>query len=443
MDEVLSVGLQSAPESPKAHTLWILSFLLDFPDPRAVTVYPPALPRNLILESIRIKPHRGESPETEEQKTLVELWFMPQQSGMLALGSFEVRTPAGLFQTESTTWYIQGETPQKYQPRCFWQNPPRSLGIGETGRADLVLKGWDRAKPWPNGALFLQELPAGALLEAEPLDAQDLQQGVVLRLAIVPVRGTEFVFPARWLPYENLTIEIPELRVPLFPVPPPAQAPTIDAEPSLSATEGPTGLPEFPRPAPPHFPWFRKTYTEALQEIQDLWNQRKTAEALRELRRYERESLVGAAFARLRRDAEQALFLTRTMDEPWRPRVLFQVLLGLGLFLVGLTVARLLLERVTSRTAQGYKGRIRGFILGAGLAFAAFAGLGMLDLSRSDRGVLRAGEAYRVPEAAGMVSASFRAGEAVRLRTVAEVWVYVEAFDGRLGWVPQDRVIRY
>jgi hypothetical protein len=450
-DSALEVVLYAYPESPQVHTGWIVTLLVDYPVPGDVTVQHPPLPETLTLESIRTRPHRvKQSPESGKVQSMIEFWFIPQRAGTLTLGSFEVRTPDMRYVTEPRSWNIQGETKREYRPVCSWLRPPKSLRIGEKGRVVLHLSNWDPRKPWPGTELFLKELPEGALLEAEPLHPQDREQGLVLRLEVIPVEGTEFTLKSRRILYEGLSIEIPELRIPLIPGAVPSSLnPTAMDTPPEAAGPRDGNLP-FPGAAPPRFFWFRGDYEQALQGIQSLWNQGKIPEALGAMRRNERENLAGPAFALLRREAEQRLGLPLTQDEPWRPRKLYRILLGLSLGILALTFAAVMFRRVrekgivTSKIPQGYKGMSMVLILGTALLLFSLAGLGKLRLgTATGQGIIRTAQAYRVPEAGGMVSASFSEGEPVRIRLVSDFWVYVESFDGRLGWVPRDRVIWY
>jgi hypothetical protein len=442
-----ALGMTAYPESPQVHTTWIVALVVDHPAPGEVTVQHPPLPESLTVESIRTRPHQARhSLESRKVQTMVEFWFIPRQAGPLTLGAFEVHTPDTRYLTEPSSWYIQGETKKEYHPVCSWLRPPTSLRIGEGGKAFLQLKDWDPRKPWPETELFLKELPEGALLEAEPLSPQDRDQGLVLRLGIIPLEGTAFTLKSRRILHEGLSIEIPELRIPLFPgTVPPSPSPTIRDRPPAAPGPKEWSLP-LPRTAPPRLPWLQGDYEQALQRIQILWNQGKIPEALGEMRRNERENLAGPSFALLRREAEQGLGITLTQDEPWMPRKLYYILLGLSLGIFVFTFAAVLFRRirgkrnVTSRIAQGYKGMV--WILGTGLLLFALAGLGRLHLA-AGQGVLRAAQAYRVPEEAGMVSASFSEGEPVQIRSASDFWVYVESFDGRRGWVPQDKLIRY
>ncbi|MDR2393572.1 MAG: hypothetical protein LBD93_05405 [Treponema sp.] len=445
----LGMELYAYPEVPQVYTSWIVVLLVDHPVPEEVRVQHPPLPETLTLESIRTRPHLVRpSLESGEVQTMVEFWFIPQRAGALTLGPFEVRTPDAHRFTGSSAWYIYGETKREYQPVCSWVKPPTSLRMGAGETLILKLNDWDPRKPWPGTGVFLKELPEGALLEAEPLTAQDQEQGVVLRLGVIPLEGTEFTLKPWCIRYEGLNIEIPEIRIPIIPgTAPPSPSPLVADNPPTVAS---SWVVPFPYPTPPDCPWFRADYEEALQRIQSLWDQGKIPEALGEMRRNERENLAGPAFALLRREAEQALGLTLTHDESWRPRKLYQLLLGLslGIFALSLAVAMLRWIRgkrlVTSRIAQGYKGSSLVLILGMALLLCALAGLGKLPQGKTiGQGVLRAAQAYRVPEEGSMVSACFSEGEAVHIRSASDYWVYVESFDGKLGWVPRDKLIWY
>ncbi|MDR1030579.1 MAG: hypothetical protein LBL76_06865 [Treponema sp.] len=451
--EVLTVEWYSHPEVPQVHTSWVVGLLVDYPVSRDITVHRPPLPGTLTLESIRTRPRRtGTDPESGNIQTMVEFWFIPHKVGPLTLGSFEVITPDKRYVTEPRSWYIQGEEKREYQPVCSWVNPPQSLEIGERGIAALRLMDWDPQKPWPDAAFVLKELPEGALLEAEPLRGHDQEQGIVLRLGIIPLKGPEFTFKPMRILHEGFSLEIPEFRVQITPgVYPPFPKPkAADIPPLVAARPDTSNLP-FPQAVPQVFPWFRVDYEQALYPIQNLWNQGKIPEALGAMRRNERENLAGPCFALLRREAEQTLGLPLTQDEPWRPLKLYRLLLtvSLGVLLFALIAVLLRLGRrkhgfVTSPTFQGYKGIKILLILGVGLLMFAMNGLGIFQPGKAaGQGVLRTALAYRVPEDGGGVSASFSEGQPVQIRAVSDYWVYVESFDGRLGWVARDKLIWY
>jgi hypothetical protein len=451
--QVLTVELYSHPEVPLVNTSWVLGLLVDYPVSRDIAVHRPPLPGTLTLESIRTRPHRtGIGAESGNVQTMVEFWFIPHRVGPLTLGSFEIITPDKRYVTEPRSWNIQGEEKREYLPVCSWVNPPKSLQIGERGIAALRLMDWDPQKPWPDAGLFLKELPEGALLEAEPLRGHDQEQGIVLRLGIIPLKGPEFTFMPVRVVHEGCRLEIPEFRVQITPgvypsFPDPKAAETL---PLVAARPDTSPLP-FPRAVPQVFPWFRVDYEQALDPIQSLWNQGKIAEALGAMRRNERENLAGPCFALLRQEAEQTLGLPLTQDEPWRPLKLYRLLLtmSLGVLIFALTAVLLRFGRrkhgfVTSPTFQGYTGIRILLIFGVGLLMFALAGLGAFHRGKATgQGVLRAALAYRVPEDGGGISASFSEGQPVQIRAVSDFWVYVESFDGRLGWVARDKLIWY
>jgi hypothetical protein len=451
--ESLRVEWYSHPQVPQVNTSWIVGLLVDYPVSRAITVHPPPLPGTLTLESIRTRPHRtGPDPESGKAQTMVEFWFMPHRVGTLTLGSFEVITPDKRRVTEPRSWYIQGEEKREYRPVCSWVNPPKSLRTGERGIAVLRLMDWDPKKPWPDAALFLKGLPEGALLEAEPLSPHDKEQGIVLRLGIIPLKGPEFTLKPARVVHEGFSLEIPEFRVQITPsVYPSSPNPTAaDTPPPVAASPDTSNLP-FPLAAPKVFSWFRFDYEQALHLIKSLWNQGKIAEALGEMRRNERENLAGPCFGLLRREAEQTLGLPLTQDEPWRPLKLYRLLLSLSLGLLVLVLIAVLFRAgcikhgfVTSRVFQGYKSIRILLLLGVGLLIFALVGLGAFHRGKATgQGVLRTALAYRVPEEGGGVSASFSEGQPVQIRAVSDFWVYVESFDGRRGWVARDKLIGY
>jgi hypothetical protein len=94
-----------------------------------------------------------------------------------------------------------------------------------------------------------------------------------------------------------------------------------------------------------------------------------------------------------------------------------------------------------------------GFFEGFKSMFLFAAGAAILLLMLAERfglpgsggrpAVLRETAAYRVPEAEAALSARFAEGQPVTVHAPSGGWVYVEAQDGRSGWVPEDVVIPY
>jgi hypothetical protein len=357
--------------------------------------------------------------------------------------------PDKTFLTDTISVHIQG-TIREYRPYFFWENPPRSLQIGEQEAVSLRLVNWDPEKPLPKREQLQGGTPEQMILEEQPLSESDQARGIILRLKVIPLGGQRFTLKAFRLQYEGFNLEVPGLSIPIIPKTrenPEKQREALTS--SHQAEEEPPVVFPFPEIAAPIFPLFRTDYEQGLASARSFWNEGLIPEALAEMRRNERDNLTGSHFAALRQEAERILGLDLTQDEPWRPRkIALGIFLG-SLSLLILTVIlplgkrRLFLSQgksVTSRLSWGYKSIV--IILMVLISSALF--VLVRDHGRENgSAVLRATTAYRVPDAAGGASAYFGEGQPVSIHSVSDAWVYVESFDGRLGWVLRDKVIVY
>jgi hypothetical protein len=178
------------------------------------------------------------------------------------------------------------------------------------------------------------------------------------------------------------------------------------------------------------------------------------AEALAVLRLNERELAAGPVLASLRRSAETALGLQFTEDEGWRPRVFFLALAAAASFIlififftIFVTGGKWKFFPVTSGSSWGYTFVVILLCGIAGIGFYGYFGSsegslwGFTPTIRT--GVLRETGSFRMPEEGSVADMFFQEGEAVRIRSVTDVWAYIESFEGKAGWVPLDRIIPY
>jgi hypothetical protein len=96
------------------------------------------------------------------------------------------------------------------------------------------------------------------------------------------------------------------------------------------------------------------------------------------------------------------------------------------------------------------------------VALLAIMGFGVAALARSPGGfegflqgeaggkrsgnaavALRSCAAYHVPDIRGAISARWREGQPVRVRSASEGWAYAESSGGDAGWVSQDAIVFY
>ena len=468
----IAVMLESSPERPVLGGSWRVSILVDHPVPEEVTVIPPELPPSLTFAQSRKETRFVRtSAEQGARWTLAEFLFVPHRTGEIVLEPFEALVGDSRILTPAArTTVIAGEGEhEEYRPRLAWDAPPRVLRIGEAAELRLRILDGDPQRPLRRLPLRVTA-PVEALLEEIPLTGEESEQGLALRFRLTPLEGRRVSLGPFPLDFEGLTLEAPALSITLAPPlpPPPAQTGT---DPGVLAGE-PGAFdrppPDFPEIPGNPFPLFRGSYRETLDKARDHWRQGLYAEALGELRRGERDLLSGPALGATRRAAEGLLGLPPTEDEKWRPRNFFAALIILSFCLLPPTIALSLRPR---RNGSGKKGVTSPFFHGytiAAFALIGLMGFGVAALARSAGGVeelvqgnggavekaagkrpgnaaavLRSCAAYRVPDVRGAVSARWKEGQPVRVRSASEDWAYAESSGGDAGWVSQDNVVFY
>jgi hypothetical protein len=473
--EEIVVTLESSPERPVLGGFWRVSILVDHPVPEEVTVIPPDLPLSLSFAQSRKEARFVKKPGEQGRRwTLVEFLFVTHSAGDIVLEPFEalagdsrVLTPA------ARTTVSAGEGEREYHPRLVWDAPPPVLRIGEA--AELTLRVLDRDPRRPLRRLPLSvTAPLEALLEEIPLAGEELNQGLALRLRLIPLEGSRVSLGPFPLGFETMTLEAPAISIALSPpraVPPPEPMGADSGALPGAAGDGSFDGPPLPARAFPEvrdepFPLFRKSYRETLGKARDYWGQTLYAEALGELRRGERDLLSGPALASTRRAAEQLLGLPLTEDEKWRPRNCFAALIILSFCLLLLIIALPLRSRrgdserknVTSLFFHGYTSMVFALvgIMGFGIAALALSPGGFEGFFQGSAGVAAAGKrpgnaavalrscvAYRVPDPRGAISARWPEGQPALVRFTAGDWAYAESPGGDAGWVRLDTIIFY
>jgi hypothetical protein len=308
-------------------------------------------------------------------------------------------------------------------------------------------------------------MPLNAILEERAPDQAEKDKGIVLRIRVIPLEGTEVSLVSTYLPYEGYALQVPAVRIPITAeAASPSQAPPSSVD-NFSKTGVEMPFPEFPLSVPRIF---KADYNNTILKVKSLWESDQKTEALALIRRSERESLAGPLFPEFRRRLESALGIALSPDEAWRPRLLLILLLLLGTTLIIIPVILRLLTYYKSRkiitpskdtsenlyfhtknphnppkngvTSKPLRGYIVSFFCGAVLCCAALY-LSSPFSSVAFSIVREAVTAGIVPDTNGGQSAYFAPGEAVKIRLVTGSWVYAETGDGRSGWVRRDSII--
>jgi membrane protein implicated in regulation of membrane protease activity len=218
----------------------------------------------------------------------------------------------------------------------------------------------------------------------------------------------------------------------------------------------------------------REKYEHAVAAARELWERDQHAHALAEIRRNERDSLVGPLLSPLRRDMERSLGLAFTANERWRPLRIPLFVWALGFLLFAASIFLLVFRRrevsrredsrrdnsrhdasqretsrrVTSRRRSGFQSITVAVLLAGLLLTVLEAGRGTITLRRftsaiGSTAVLGQTPAHRVPDAQGVINVWFDEGQSVIVGAYNLEWAYVQSPDGRSGWVAREALIIY
>jgi hypothetical protein len=424
--------------TPVSSVPWTITFLVDYPYPPGVMVHPPEFPEELALEEVRVEP-RLVVTTAGERRSAVQFTFIPQRAAQVTLGPFEVRTPQRSAFTAEIPVVIEnaGSGAKTRRPYFTWEGDKNGFTIGEGGDLFMRLHDWDDAQKRPQN-LFRFEAPEHAILEEHPLTQAEIARDIVLHLTLIPLEGSEITIDTHCFQHEGYTLEIPQLHLKVAPKEaghgPQADEALSgagqDAAPDSAATDAASDAP---------FPDFfvdtgnllhilRKAgifgIDSRIDEARTLWRQRRTAESLALIRKTERDHTFGPSFVNGRRELERLVALDPIHDETWMPRNLCFVLFLCALAALSLCIARGLLEK---------KWKIIPIIVIALLLpalFFAFAGV-----VRPKEAVLRASDAFYVPDMKSEIQSHFNEGQCAFVRSISGDWVLVETFDNRTGWV--------
>jgi len=498
----LEVNVETSPAAPMVNNPWTLSILVNHPNPREVNVKPPSFPSSLALERIRTEIKL----RNDERWTKVEFLFTPLKAGSVTLDPFEVSIPGEQAVTEAIDVRFREEAgaPRLYNPRFRWASPAPSVFPGEKKELFLELSNWDPSMNVPSG-VFRGRAPRNAVLEEKsPVAAGEGIYRYVI--SIIPLEEGRVVLEPFSFNFNTYSLNIPGIAIPVLPA-----VNAVNNKTAASPNQGragtgrnkdedPSSMNEItqneilhdgisPRPFPgPEtsgkvFFMISGEYGRICDRVRFLWEDKRRAEALAEIRRNERDSLCGPLLVPIRREMEQSLGLGFTEDERWRPLkipleawvVLCILILFLGIFLFVFR-KRLRIRRVgglslrarqrafwrrqnghpkdelsVKNSSSRFSGSLINIIIvilciGLVLIFLE-EGTGNFLLSRLNStektAVLERTAAYRVPDLMGAVNARFGEGQPVIVGAYHSDWCYAESPDGRSGWVKREAVIGY
>lgn len=207
--EILTVGVP-----------FTITLIVDYPIPENVSVITPPFTGPLSLDRfLRIpRSHQAENENSHLAQTLVEFRLIPNTGGRIVVNSFSVITPQGVTETGPLILNIQGESAERLLVtlRFYWDGIPDQITVGERVTFTLRLNRNDSGNihsQLPPPPFFMPEVPQGVILSQSSVSAQERNDGVVLKLTLIPLAPGSFNLPARILHHEEIRFEIPSLRI--------------------------------------------------------------------------------------------------------------------------------------------------------------------------------------------------------------------------------------
>ncbi|MCL2478141.1 MAG: hypothetical protein FWF22_01470 [Treponema sp.] len=472
---VLRLQTLSAPGNPVVGGTWTLTILADYPVTTEVNIAIPVFPSAMQLERVRtslrlIKPQgaAGSSSSAEpEFWTAVEYLFTMESPGIFTLGPFNVSAGNKKGVTAAVTVRVTdpAQPSRRSPPVVRWEKTPPSLVQGQKTELTLALVNWDPAKPVPN-SIFRGRAPQNFIMEELPHTGPGSDNIIRYPIMVIALDADNFSFGPFTIQTGGETLQIPALKIPVVKtteqtVGSPAAGVTETTIQTENSTDSEIPGTVVPFPPAGELPsvlngLFAKGYEKIMGEAQLLWNSGSYAGALALVRKNERDSAAGPAYAPVRREMEAALDLANTPDEDWR---FWQLpLMILAIIIILIVLVRIIFrknsankseglftgQKVTLRHLAGFKNIIVFAALGgAAIVFLSIGVAGFYTDSASRDAVLLETDAYRVPDVSGAVNSRLSEGQPVKIRSAAGSWTLIDTMDGRSGWVLTEAVIPY
>lgn len=446
-EEALAVAVSSAPEEPAADGPFTLTLLVGHPSPAEVVVQAPAFPASFRLERTRVEPRLlPGSGGRDERWTAVEYAFRLTAPGEFRLGRFSVRAAEKRAATEELVVRVSGGEPLPAPASLRWEGVPAALRVGEAAELALVLSGAIAEA----GTQAAVAVPENAVFRALPVPEADRRRGTVARFRLTPLESGAFRLPEASLRAGGAVLRAPSRTVPVSAAGAPAGKTAVPAAAAARRSVRAAAVPSaaFPEASPAVPRLLRPALDGVLGIARDSWNLGDRVSSLAVLRAAERDSSLGLLVRPVRKAAEAALGLAPGRDEPFAPFTALAALLAVSLA-AALGGALSLLPGLLKGRGVTSSARRRFTLVGVAAALALLsAGRLLYAGSRAGESVVLSDcSSLRVPDPASARSAAFSAGQsarvAVRAADEAGEWLFVEAEDGRSGWVRSADARRY
>jgi len=466
--EAFEVIMETSQKTPATGIPWTLTLLVNYPSPDDVDITAPLFPGILFQERlIKIPKIKG-----EQVWTSFEYKFIPTGRGRVIIEPFTITCPLGIIETEPVILtIISTEEEKTITPKIVWENAPARMVQGEKAAIAIRVTNWD--KRLPGQEFFMPEVPQGVILELSQLEEKERNNGLAIRLTLVPLIAGNFLLPARTLYHENVIFEIPPLQIniagfihenPHKETPEPHLTGQEDNAHDISANDVyliKLSFPEF------DFTALNKSivkkaskaqYENIYAETRSLWDEGAYALSLAKLRQNERDLPNGALLQPLRREAEERLGFFNTENENHNKRNILinlsivTVILSLFVcfvFFKGFSLKKAVLLPLIVIFVVSVVFCLYWLFTDHKLGGAQRLGNTQLEHSKSSEncrsGVMLETPVRRAADYAADELFVFKEGQPVIILQNSGEWVMVRANEtaGRMGWIPAGAVIFY
>ncbi|MDR1868016.1 MAG: hypothetical protein LBQ77_07105 [Treponema sp.] len=400
-------AIEQSPENPVVQSQWVLSVLINHNIPSQVKVRAPTFPSALGLERVRTESRR--IPPTNVQGTAIDFFFKPRSSGRFTIETFEIAILGTVEKTEPFEIIVHRE---RYTPPILRWNTPQYLTVGVKSILTLTVQNGSVSLPQS----FLTEIPEQVLIELRYPSNAEQRNGTVVQLTVIPLSAEPFRLNALHVLTQNGSVTIPALTLPVRPAVPKLPIPEEPEEEAVPVEKA------VVQPFPAYS-------NNIFDPARTLWEEGHISESLAYIRRLERERFFSRTIIAFRKEVEQCANILFRINEPWRPKRFFIILI-MSLFVCS-TIGVILLRR----SAHWFIPVVVGLIL-AGICIVP-----LVDIPHI--AVVHAGTGYRIPDKHAAVSGSFGEGQPVHVLSEHAQWAHIEVPNGHSFWIKTEQLVRY
>jgi hypothetical protein len=426
------VEIDISPEMPKVGKPLVITLLVDYPVPDAVTVIAPSFPLPLVFDRMVKAPRSSEG----RVKTSVEYRFIPNINGLYILEPFIVFGSFGTIRTQPMVLDVSLASEEKSVPipRITWEGAPSRMTAGESADFALRVSGFGPRK-LPED-FFTPVVPRRAIIETSPMSTEEKTGVVTIKFNLIPMESGEFNLSARTLYYENVRFEVPGLRIRV-------NAPVSDREQIVEAAVSDKEQAQFPEF---DFTMSNKPLEDIYIDAKDLWDTGFYAQALAILRQNERDHPSGAFLQPFRRKVEENLEIFNTENEN-RDRRKYHLGLAIFFFIIVIIFPFICFIFFTgSLRKRAVLASVVVFTFLCSFFFYRAANSKKTGGQSGHFGVTIETPVRRVADYAGEELFTFKEGQpVVIMQNSGTGWLNVRANEaqGGSGWIPEDMVIFY